>query len=199
MLWHSSQVSVCSTESQLSSWVCVQERMHIHTLKLGTCRNVCKLLCLGLFFLLHIQIWRILACLVKTCIGSCFWEGSSSQGLDPASPMSALISRARLSLIWPLVCQSPGLNWQLIYMLLSLHLLFAGWELNSTYSYHITMRNISCYSTGGTSQQAASLLQRNSMYIFNLAVSEVFFVMLGSCFLLMSGFVSKDTLIVLHF
>lgn len=37
------------------------------------------------------------------------------------------------------------------------------------------------------------------MYIFNLAVSEVFFVMLGSCFLLMSGFVSKDTLIVLHF
>lgn len=196
MLWHSNQVSVCSTESQLSSWVCVQERMHIHTLKLGTCRNVCKLLCLGLFFLLHIQIWRIL---VKTCIGSCFWEGSSSQGLDPASPMSALISRARLSLIWPLVCQSPGLNWQLIYMLLSSHLLFAGWELNSTYSYHITMRNISCYSTGGTSQQAASLLQRNSMYIFNLAVSEVFFVMLGSCFLLMSGFVSKDTLIVLHF
>ncbi len=84
-----------------------------------------------------------------------FLRGSSSQWLDPASPVSALISRARLSLIWPVVCQSPGLNWQLICMLLSSHLLFAGWEMNSTQSYRISTRNTSCYFTERTSKEAA--------------------------------------------
>lgn len=64
-----------------------------------------------------------------------FLRGSSSLWLDPAFLVSALISKARLSLIRPVACQSPGLNWQLICMLLSSRLLFVGWESNATRSY----------------------------------------------------------------
>ena len=118
--------------------------------------------------LLSVLLFSIFKCRASdACLHICvslhwfvFLRGSSSQWLDPAPPVSALISRARLSLIWPVVCQSPGLNWQLICMLLSSHLLFGGQELNSTQLYSISTRNTSCYFTGGPSKAAALSLHR---------------------------------------
>lgn len=147
---------------------------YAHTLRVWGCAGMYSSSCVRSCSFRCISQFDVFLHFLLNLLWFAFSRGSTSQGLEPASPVSALISRARLSLIWPPVCQSPGLNWQLICMLLSSHLLFGGRELSSTYSYHIAMRNISCYSTGGTPSTGSIVVTKiNSVYLYNLAVSEL--------------------------